>query len=218
MLVFYVCFDFYHQIYWGFVTDVICLILICISLWSLKKHGLQAWQIHITLLGGVCVFGPLFVLDSFGDTGIYWLPALPMIVFMLGGTRTGLWWGGVYFTALILSMLLAYMGLLELAYSWSEVLFMFLVTVFTALIAYFFTRFLEQADLDNQKYQQQLKAASEAKSNFLSVMSHELRTPLHGMIGMQELLMKDCKHFSVEQQECLQLSLQSSKVLKSLLH
>jgi signal transduction histidine kinase/DNA-binding response OmpR family regulator len=34
----------------------------------------------------------------------------------------------------------------------------------------------------------QLKAASMAKSNFLSMMSHEIRTPMNGVLGMLELL------------------------------
>ncbi|SFC36612.1 ATP-binding protein [Butyrivibrio sp. YAB3001] len=36
------------------------------------------------------------------------------------------------------------------------------------------------------------KAASEAKSSFLSNMSHEIRTPINAIIGMDEMILREC--------------------------
>lgn len=38
-----------------------------------------------------------------------------------------------------------------------------------------------------------LKVASRAKSEFLANMSHEIRTPINGILGMNSMLLKDCK-------------------------
>ncbi|SEG26081.1 His Kinase A (phospho-acceptor) domain-containing protein [Butyrivibrio sp. Su6] len=37
------------------------------------------------------------------------------------------------------------------------------------------------------------KAASEAKSNFLANMSHEIRTPINAVLGMNEVILRECK-------------------------
>lgn len=218
MLIFYTVMELYNHIFWGALADVICLIFVAISFLSLKYHGQRDWQTHVILFGGVALFGPTLVLDSFGDTGIYWLPAMPVLVFMLGGVKKGLLWGAIYFLVLILSMLLAIGGWLELMYSWSEVFFIFIVSSFTGVTSYFFAYFLEQEEAKSLHYQKELKAMSDAKSHFLSVMSHELRTPLHGVIGMQNLLLQDSGEMPKEQRDYVQLSLQALNSLKSLLN
>ncbi len=37
------------------------------------------------------------------------------------------------------------------------------------------------------------KAANEAKSNFLANMSHEIRTPINAVLGMNEVILRECK-------------------------
>jgi len=218
MLVFYTVVDFYNHLFWGALADIVCLVFVAISFVSLKYHGQRDWQTHVILFGGVCLFGPTLILDSFGDTGIYWLPAMPVLVFMLGGVKKGVMWGVIYFLVLILSMLLAIVGWFELMYSWSEVFFIFLVSAFTGVTSYFFAYFLEQEEAKSLHYQEELKAMSDAKSHFLSVMSHELRTPLHGVIGMQNLLLHESGKIPKEQRDYVQLSLQALNSLKSLLN
>lgn len=60
--------------------------------------------------------------------------------------------------------------------------------------------FLEMADyIERFEKQQKLeteleitKQASEAKSSFLSNMSHEIRTPINAIIGMNEMIIREC--------------------------
>ncbi len=41
--------------------------------------------------------------------------------------------------------------------------------------------------------EQRAKAANEAKSNFLANMSHEIRTPINAVLGMNEVILRECK-------------------------
>ncbi len=41
------------------------------------------------------------------------------------------------------------------------------------------------------------KAASDAKSNFLANMSHEIRTPINAILGMNEVILRECKDESI---------------------
>lgn len=46
---------------------------------------------------------------------------------------------------------------------------------------------------DIYDYTQQLEKASQAKSDFLAKMSHEIRTPINAVLGMNEMILRECE-------------------------
>ena len=64
--------------------------------------------------------------------------------------------------------------------------------------------------------EEQLRKATDAKSNFLSSMSHEIRTPLNGVIGMISLM--ESTSLNPEQKEYLEVIRSSGKQLLSLIN
>lgn len=55
-------------------------------------------------------------------------------------------------------------------------------------------------DLTKEKTMlQDLVRANEAKSRFLANMSHEIRTPINGILGMDSILLKECKDESLRE-------------------
>ncbi|MCR5476881.1 MAG: EAL domain-containing protein [Lachnospiraceae bacterium] len=50
-------------------------------------------------------------------------------------------------------------------------------------------RLTEQVRIEERR----ARAANEAKSNFLANMSHEIRTPINAVLGMDEMILRECK-------------------------
>ena len=75
---------------------------------------------------------------------------------------------------------------------------------------------LEQALGEAQRLQDAAERANEAKSTFLAQMSHEIRTPLNGLLGLNELALREAR--SVQQRRYLKLALQSGAGLLEMLN
>ena len=78
------------------------------------------------------------------------------------------------------------------------------------------TASLEAALAEAQRQRQQAEQANEAKSSFLAHMSHEIRTPLNGLLGLNELALREAS--TTQQRRFLKLALQSGHGLLEMLN
>jgi len=75
---------------------------------------------------------------------------------------------------------------------------------------------LEGALAEAQRQREQAERANEAKSTFLAHMSHEIRTPLNGVLGLNELALREAS--TSQQKRHLQMALQSGRNLLGILN
>ena len=59
------------------------------------------------------------------------------------------------------------------------------------------TKELEESNSELREMADAAKAASTAKTQFLSNMSHEIRTPINAILGMDEMILRECKDEAV---------------------
>jgi len=58
---------------------------------------------------------------------------------------------------------------------------------------------LEQKESDLREAIKEAHAANHAKSDFLANMSHEIRTPINAIMGLNEIILRDCKDETITQ-------------------
>ena len=78
------------------------------------------------------------------------------------------------------------------------------------------TERLETALAEAQRQREQAEQANESKSAFLAHMSHEIRTPLNGVLGLNELALREAT--STQQKRYLKLALQSGRNLLGIIN
>ncbi len=75
---------------------------------------------------------------------------------------------------------------------------------------------LETALAEAQRQREQAERANESKSTFLAHMSHEIRTPLNGVLGLNELALREAT--CTQQKRYLKLALQSGRNLLGIIN
>lgn len=78
------------------------------------------------------------------------------------------------------------------------------------------TNRLETALAEAQREREQAERANESKSTFLAHMSHEIRTPLNGVLGLNELALREAT--GTQQKRYLKLALQSGRNLLGIIN
>ena len=76
------------------------------------------------------------------------------------------------------------------------ILWVFGLLIFMFIIAMIYVVFSERKARENKELlreKESAESASRAKSLFLANMSHEIRTPINGILGMDSMLLKECK-------------------------
>lgn len=71
----------------------------------------------------------------------------------------------------------------------SNILIMFILLIIIIMTAYFFISDNQKKLLDENE---EAKKSNAAKGLFLANMSHEIRTPINGILGMDEMLLREC--------------------------
>jgi signal transduction histidine kinase/CheY-like chemotaxis protein/HPt (histidine-containing phosphotransfer) domain-containing protein len=76
------------------------------------------------------------------------------------------------------------------------ILWVFGLLIFMFVIAMIYVLYSERKARENKELlreKESAESASRAKSLFLANMSHEIRTPINGILGMDSMLLKECK-------------------------
>ena len=140
-----------------------------------------------------CLVGLSALTGGTDSPSLWWLPAVPIIALILGGTRSGLLWA---FTCCAVCMVYLVLDQLQVVLEpditlESMKLLNALATMGIILCAFSLTLAFklgeDKARREIDAARQVSEDANRAKSEFLANVSHEIRTPMNAVIGLTEL-------------------------------
>ena len=201
---------------WGIITQVIMLLIIAVILYLTNKFpDSPVPSIILSIVTNVVIFPIMYFLSGGYGTGIViWMLFGAIFTWLLLDVKGSVIISVVSFV--ILSGCLhveknypQYVKYLETRNDEildTSIAFIFVTVIFGLIFKYQTysyenqARMLKENDDKLRKLNDELaeanirlESASEAKSSFLANMSHEIRTPINAVLGMDEMILRECK-------------------------
>jgi len=135
-----------------------------------EKKVSVATKEYVILLGTIVLFLVLIASGGIANTGIYWVPFLPFMIFAIVGLRKGVWWIALFILGFLGIILLDILHIFETPYSAAKLGYFLVAFLFYVLAA---------SVLEGVRLRQQMDM--EKNNHLLEHMREELNTTLENL-------------------------------------
>ncbi len=194
---------------WGTISEIVMIAVLSAFLWVINQKPNEMWPITIMLILVDYILFPFMFFYSGGRRAgmLIWMVLLPVIAATLLRGKTAMLFGmGSIVTAAVCLVAEFFHPENMHYYSTPQTEISDIIISFAIVVAIIFSLFkfqtylfeeehrkLEEKEKQLEKTNEQLERASKAKTDFLANMSHEIRTPINAVLGMDEMILRDCK-------------------------
>lgn len=137
----------------GTIELLVAVLLVSNILILRHFHNWRLSQ-NIFLVAAYALMGVLVVTGGFYGTGAFWTFTVPMGTFFLQGCRRGRWWMAAFYLELFALGLLAYLGVINIAYQYRAIQQLSLTLLVLSFVAYYYERrrelFVRAIDVKNE--------------------------------------------------------------------
>ncbi len=201
---------------WGIVTQLILILFIAVVLYMTNKYPDS--QIPSIIISTVCniVGFPImyFVCGGYGTGIVIWMLFGAIFTWLLVDVKWGIvislanfvMFTGCLHVEKVYPQYVSYLETRNDEIMDTSIAFIFVAVIFGVIFKYQTYVYEKQAatlksndealrklNEELEEANVRLESASEAKSSFLANMSHEIRTPINAVLGMDEMILRECK-------------------------
>ena len=201
---------------WGILTQFLMLLVIAVVLyWTNRFPDSPVPPIVIAVVGNIIVFPIMyFACGGYGTGIVMWMLFGAIFTWLLVDVKWGIVISLVNFVLFtgclhvekVYPQYVSYLANRNDEITDTSIAFAFVTIIFGSIFKYQTYVYEKQAmalrEIDealrelNEELEEanlRLASASEAKSSFLANMSHEIRTPINAVLGMDEMILRECK-------------------------
>lgn len=201
---------------WGILTQFLMLLVIAVVLyWTNRFPDSPIPPIVIAVVGNIIVFPIMyFACGGYGTGIVMWMLFGAVFTWLLVDVKWGIVISLVNFVLFtgclhvekVYPQYVSYLANRNDEITDTSIAFAFVTIIFGIIFKYQTYVYEKQAmalretdealrELNEELEEANLRlaAASEAKSSFLANMSHEIRTPINAVLGMDEMILRECK-------------------------